>query len=107
LPFVLISGVRQLSSFNGLIKSQESPHVEINIDDANELGIVDGNVLTITTKTGSLDLQCKINIDVPRKTLRMPNCHLINELTASSNVDYANPQYKHVFANIKLNESIQ
>ena len=100
-PFRLMSGIRQLSSMNGLIRSQETPYIEINDNDAIKLEIFHGDTVTVITETGSIDLQCKITADIPSKTLRMPNCQLINDLTFDSNIDYVNPQYKYVFADIK------
>lgn len=105
-PFILMTGIRQSSSVNGIIRSQESPYIEINNDDAIELGIIEGDIATVTTETGSLDLQCKITSKILPKTLRMPNSQLINDLTKDSNIDHINPQYRHVFADIKLRKNI-
>ena len=105
-PFILMSGIRQSSSMNGMVRSKESPCVEINNNDALELGIIEGDIATVTTETGKLDLPCKINFNIPPKTLRMPNCQLINDLTFDSNIDYINPQYKYIFADISPRKNI-
>jgi len=91
---------------NGLVRSNDPPYVEINIDDAKELGIFEGSIVTLTTENESIDLQARINQNIQSKTLRMPNSPILNILTADSNVDYINPQYKYVFADIKLRKNI-
>ena len=104
--FRLMCGYRQKETFNGLVRSNDPPYVEINIDDAKELGIFEGSIVTLTTENESIDLQARINQNIQSKTLRMPNSPILNILTADSNVDYINPQYKYVFADIKLRKNI-
>lgn len=99
--FVLQCGYRQKSSLNEVIKNTNDPILEINIDDALAMNLVDNEQVSLKTKLTELKIKCKLVNNMQSGLLRVSNHSVINQLTVDDNVDYLSPQYKFVFANIR------
>jgi len=100
-PYVLQCGYRQKTSMNELIKNNERARLEISSLDANKLRIQSGDIRTLLTRAGAVNLECLVDTNLQSGLLRITNHAIINKLTSTDNVDYLNPQNKFVFADIK------
>lgn len=104
--YVLQCGYRQTTTLNDVIKNINDPILEIAEADATNLGIVDTEQVLLETSLTSITITCKLVSNSQPGLLRIANHPIINQLTSVNltsvnNVDYLNPQYKFVFANIR------
>lgn len=99
--FILHCGYRQKSSLNEVIKNNSDPILEISVDDAAILNLVNNEQVLLQTKLTELKIKCKLVNNMQTGLIRIANHPIINELTFDDNIDYLNPQYKTVFANIR------
>ena len=105
--FVLQCGYRQKSAMNGVIPNTNAPVLEVDIADLVILNINDGDKVMLQTDTTELVIDCKGVTNLQPGLIRIANHPIINQLTSANNVDYLNPQYKFVFANIrKINGNV-
>jgi anaerobic selenocysteine-containing dehydrogenase len=99
--FVLQCGYRQKSAMNGVIPNTNAPVLEVDIADLVILNINNGDKVMLQTDTTELVIDCKGVTNLQPGLIRIANHPIINRLTSANNVDYLNPQYKFVFANIR------
>lgn len=97
--FILVTGNKKKTSVNSLLLDDEESYVEIHSEDALKQNISNGDLVKITTEAGEICIKSLISDRVNKGTLCIQNTH--NELTHSMNIDYLNPQYKYIFANIR------
>jgi anaerobic selenocysteine-containing dehydrogenase len=99
--FIVQCGHRQKSSTNGVLGNVNIPIIELDYNDATELGILDNEQIVLETSLTSITITCKLVSNSQPGLLRIANHPIINQLTDDNNVDYLSPQYKIVFANIR------
>lgn len=123
-PFVLAAGERRGYTANTIIRDQSwrgatiSTGLRIHPDDANRLGLLDGDFAILTTKTGKAEVMIEVTSNMRVGSLSLPNGFglrldaeaqqqsvgvSLNELTDAAHRDpYAGtPLHKHVLARLE------
>lgn len=99
--FILQAGHRNKSSVNTIIGDNSILKIEIFREDAERLSIIDNEKINIETPLLNAEIECKIVDNLQPGLLRLENSDHINLFTDEKNIDYLNPRYKFVFANIR------
>lgn len=70
-PFRLISGARRLASFNSwthnipaLMDKMKGNWATLNSNDAERLGVSDGDAIRVTSKTGEIEIMARVSPDI-------------------------------------------
>ena len=63
--------------------------------------IVDNEIINLETPLINVEIECKIVDNSQQGILRLTNAEQINFFTDEKSIDYLNPRYKFVFANIR------
>ncbi len=125
-PFVLSAGERRSFTANTIFRSPEwrkkdpDGRLRMNLEDARELGVSDGDDVRLTTKRGSVDVSVELSDSMQRGHVSLPNGlgveHgvadgvlertgvALNELTSVEDRDWlaGTPWHKHVPARIEV-----
>jgi len=125
-PLVFNSGARPQTDFRsqhhgikGLLKDNPEPVVEINVNDAEERGIKDGDLVEVRTQRGSVPFRARVTADIAKGAIE---CNMgggtpigpkawqewnVNELTDIDNYDIISgfPVYKSLLCDVVEIES--
>ncbi len=125
-PLVFDSGARPDTDFRsqhhgikGLVKDNPEPVVEINVDDAEERGIGDGDLVRVSTTRGTVPFRARVTADIMKGAIE---CNMgggtpvgpkawqewnVNELTDLNNYDVISgfPVYKALLCDVVKAES--
>jgi len=125
-PLVFNSGARPQTDFRsqhhgieGLVKENPEPVVEINVKDANERGIMSGDLVRVNTPRGSVPLRAKVTADIMKGCIECmfgggtpvgPKAWQewnVNELTDINNYDKISgfPVYKALLCDVQKVEA--
>ena len=104
--FILQCGYRTNDNVNNVIPNNKEPLVEVSKQDANLLCLKENEKIILETESFSIKLGYKIDDKLPIGLIRLENHAIINTLSNTKNLDYFNPQYKQVSANIRKIDGI-
>jgi len=117
-PFTLITG-RLMAQYNTGTMSRRidqlnriapAGYVELNRDDASQIGAVSGNVVRVTSRQGTLIAPARIGTGVPRGFVFIPNHYedtALNVLVPNDTDPVAHtPAYKGVPVRIEKEEQL-
>lgn len=104
--FILQCGYRTNDNVNNVIPNNKEPMVEVSKQDANLLCLKENEKIILETESFSIKLGYKIDDKLPIGLIRLENHAIINTLSNTKNLDYFNPQYKQVSANIRKIDGI-
>jgi anaerobic selenocysteine-containing dehydrogenase len=93
-PFILAAGYRRHDSTGMDVLNQNKLTVEIHPLDAKILGIVEKEIVCISTRNGSILAECVLNDDLQAGYIRTPTNRHLNMLTSNAIKDKLNPMYK-------------
>ncbi len=99
--YILQSGHRKKSAVNTIINNNDPLQLEVYREDADRLSIVDNEIINLETPLINVEIECKIVDNSQQGILRLTNAEQINFFTDEKSIDYLNPRYKFVFANIR------
>jgi cysteine desulfurase NifS len=125
-PLIFNSGARpdidfrsQHHGIKSLVKDQPEPVAEINVEDAEERGINDGDLVKVSTPRGTVTFRARVSADIMKGTIE---CNMgggtpvgpqawqewnVNELTDINNYDIISgfPVYKALLCDVAKVES--
>lgn len=99
--FILQCGYRQNDAVNNVVPNIREPLLEISEQDANSLSLQDNEKIILETESFSIKIGYKIDNKLPIGLIRLQDHAIINTVSNTNNLDYFNPQYKQVSANIR------
>ena len=104
--FILQCGYRNADTVNNVVPNTREPLIELSQQDANLLSLKENEKIILETESFSIKLGYKIDNKLPIGLIRLQDHAIINKLTITKNLDYFNPQYKQVSANIRKIDGI-